>query len=135
VIRTARSRIAETLRAAAPLIVVALAATILLRFPPGQCSFYPQCPFHQYLHLLCPGCGATRALAALLRGHLAEAMHFNALITLLLPFAAAYGIASYRRFLQRSAIRWLQPPPAAVYAALGVAIVFTVIRNLPSHAF
>lgn len=134
-IRTARSRIADVLRAAAPFFVVALAATTLLRFPPEQYGFYPQCPFHQYFQLQCPGCGATRALAALLRGHLADAMHFNAFVTLLLPLAAAHCIVSHRRFLQHKAIRWPQPPPAAVYVALGMAVVFTVIRNLPAHSF
>jgi hypothetical protein len=131
VIPATHSRIANIVRAAAPLAVITLAATVLLRYPPAQNSFYPQCPIHEYLHLQCPGCGATRALAALLRGHLAEAIHFNALITLLLPFAATYGILYYRRFLQRRPLRWPQPQPAAIYASLAFIAVFTVVRNLP----
>ena len=49
------------------LLSVALATVVLLRFPPAEYSFYPRCPIFASLHLLCPGCGATRALAALLR--------------------------------------------------------------------
>ena len=39
-----RSRIADTLRTAAPPAFIALVIAILLRFPPTQYSFYPQCP-------------------------------------------------------------------------------------------
>src|ERR1700679_1874533 len=98
--------IANTLRAAPPPAVIAFAAAILLRFPPTQYSLYPQCPIHEFLHLQCPGCGTTRAIAAVLHGHFAEAMHFNALTTLLLPFVAAYGILWYHRFLLRKTHRW-----------------------------
>jgi hypothetical protein len=134
-IHTARRRIAGILRVAVPPAVVALAAILLLRFPPAQYSFYPRCPIHELLHLQCPGCGATRAVAALLHGHFIEAMNLNALITLLLPFAAAYGILCYGRLLQRNSICWPQPPPAVIYTALTLATVFTVIRNLPPHSF
>ncbi len=67
-------------------------ALLLLHFPPEQYSFYPQCPIHTYLHLQCPGCGATRALAALLHGRLTEAFHLNALLIAgVLPAAAVYA--------------------------------------------
>jgi Protein of unknown function (DUF2752) len=130
-----RSRTADILRAAAPPAIIALVAILLLRFPPAQYSFYPRCPIHEFFHLQCPGCGATRALAALLRGQLTEAINLNALMPLLLPFAAAYGIFCYSRLLQRKAFRWPQPRPAVIYAAFAVATVFTVIRNLPLHSF
>jgi hypothetical protein len=132
---TGRDRMATILRAVAPPAVIALSAAILLRYPPAQNSFYPQCPVFEYLHLQCPGCGITRALAALLRGHLAEAVHFNALVTLLLPIAAIYGVLCYRRLLQHKALRWPQPRPALIYAALALTGVFTVLRNLPRHTF
>jgi hypothetical protein len=130
---SSRSRLANSLRAAAPPAAIAFAVAILLRFPPTQNSFYPQCPIRELFDLQCPGCGATRAIAAILHGHFTEAMNLNALITLLLPFAAAYGLVCYIRFVQRKAIRWPQPTPAVVYAAFAVTAVFTVIRNLSPH--
>jgi len=111
-----------------------LTAAILLRFPPTQFSFYPQCPIYHYLHLQCPGCGATRALAALLRGHLGAALHLNALITLLIPVVASYAVVCYRHLLRREPFRWPQLPSAGIYATIVVAIVFTIARNLPHHS-
>ncbi|WP_348267976.1 DUF2752 domain-containing protein [Edaphobacter paludis] len=126
-----RSRIADTLRAATPLVIIALASVILLRFPPEQYSFYPQCPIYRYLHIECPGCGTTRALAALLHGHILEAFRLNALITSLMPPAAIYAVLCYCRFLQGKTLRLPHLPSAAVYAALAVAAAFMVVRNLP----
>lgn len=117
------------LRAAAPLAIVALAIAMLLRFPPGEYTFYPQCPIFHYLHLQCPGCGATRALAALLHGDIAEALRLNALTTLLTPFAATYAAVCYRRFLQRE-LQLPRLPHSAVYAALSLAVIFSIVRNL-----
>lgn len=134
-IPAARGRAADILRAAVPPALITFAAILLLRFPPTQYSFYPRCPLHDLLHLQCPGCGATRAVAAILRGHFMEALHFNALVTLLLPFAVAYGILCYSRLLQRKPIRMPQPRPALIYSALTVAAVFTVVRNLPTASF
>ena len=125
-----RSRVASVLRAAMPPVSILFAAAIFLRFPPEHYSFYPQCPFHQLLNLQCPGCGATRAFAALLHGDLAAAIHFNALVIAVFPLAAAYGIFAYAKYLKREPIRPPTLPSATVYAALGITLVFGVIRNL-----
>jgi hypothetical protein len=127
---SSRSRIAAVVRAAAPLACVVLAAAVLLRFPPGQYSFYPQCPIYRYLHLQCPGCGSTRAVAALLHGHIAEAMRLNALTTVLAPFAAIYAVVCYCRFLRHEAIQLPQLPQSTVYAGLAAAVLFAIVRNL-----
>ena len=130
-IRWPQGRIVIALRGAAPLALAAAAAAVLLRFPPAQSAFYPQCPIYAALHLACPGCGGTRALAALLRGHLGLALHFNALITLALPIALSYGIVCYWRLLQGKVSRWPQPPFGAIVAATSVTVIFTILRNLP----
>jgi hypothetical protein len=127
---SARSRAATISRAAAPATLLA-AGAIVLRFPPSQSAFYPQCPIYAALHLECPGCGATRALAALLHGHLNEALHYNALITLLLPFAMGYAIVCYWRLLRNESYRWPRLPTAAIYAVATVALLFSILRNLP----
>lgn len=125
-----RSRMAGVVRAIAPLAAVAIAAAVLLRFPPDRYSFYPVCPVYRYLHVQCPGCGATRALAALLHGRLTEALRLNALTTLLTPFAAMYAAVCYRRFLQCEPLQLPQLPRPAVYTSLVAAVLFAIVRNL-----
>ena len=135
ILLTRGSRFAAIVRTIAPLTIVAMVAGVLRRFPPAQYSFYPRCPIYEAFHLQCPGCGATRAIAALLQGRLSEAMHLNALVTLLLPVAAAFGVGWYWRFVRREDDRWPRIPGAPVYVVLGAAAIFTVLRNLPLQRF
>ncbi|MCL2660617.1 MAG: DUF2752 domain-containing protein [Acidobacteriaceae bacterium] len=124
------NRIAEIRRAVVPLAFVAAIAAALWRFPPERYSFYPRCLVYSLFHLQCPGCGATRALAALLQGHLYEALRFNALVTLLSPVIFGWAAVCYARFVRHQPMRWPEPPRAALYAVLGLAVLFTVARNL-----
>ncbi len=115
---------------AATLTTTTLLALLLRRFPPDQSSFYPTCPIHQLIGLLCPGCGATRALAALLHGSLTEAWHSNALIVLLLPVALACALSAYSRAATGRPIRWPHPPATILYPLFALVGVFTLLRNL-----
>ena len=131
------------LRAVAPVAMVALAVAVLLRFPPAEYGFYPQCPVYALLHLQCPGCGATRALAALLQGNVMEALRLNALATVMACPGSVYAGICYYRYLRDSlrsdlggllrgeAFRWPQLPAGSLYAALVVAGAFAILRNLP----
>ena len=105
--------------------VLLLAATLLC-FPAAQFHFYPQCPIHLIFGIECPGCGSTRAYAALLSGHLREALRLNALTVCALPVLAAGGVL---RCLWPRVFRALRSP-ALVYAGFAVALLFTVARNL-----
>lgn len=120
-----RRTAAHALLAAALLLCAAL-----YFYPPARAGLYPACPIHRIFGIACPGCGATRALAALLHGRVVEAMRMNALFVLLLPFALACAMESYRRALRPGSFRWPQPPAPAVYATLGAAVIFTLARNL-----
>lgn len=120
-----RRIVAHSLFAAAVLI-----GTTLLFDPPERASFYPACPVHQYLGILCPGCGATRALSTLLHCQFREALRLNPLFVLLLPALLVLAIESYRRALRSGSFRWPQPPAPALYITLIAAAVFTVARNL-----
>jgi hypothetical protein len=118
------------LSAAAPPAVLLATAAVFLVFPPAQYSFYPQCPVYHYLHILCPGCGATRALAALLHGQIVEALRLNPLTTLLTPVAMIYMAVHCRRVFKGQSFSWPHPSPSAIYATLAVASLFAIVRNL-----
>lgn len=125
----ARSRFVFLAQAAAPVFLLLTAVAVLLRFPPAQHSFYPLCPIRQYFGILCPGCGATRALAALLRGHVHEALRLNALFVLILPILGGYAVSCYLKLIAHKPLRWPQPPPVAIYITLAAAMIFTIARN------
>jgi hypothetical protein len=72
-------------------------------------------------------------MAALLHGRLDEAVHWNAMVVVLLPFAAVFFGLSYWRALQKQEFHWPGVPDAALKLALVVAAVFTVVRNLPAR--
>jgi membrane-bound acyltransferase YfiQ involved in biofilm formation len=113
-------------------LATAIAGYVLRRFPPTTSSFYPRCPVFTWLHLYCPGCGGTRALAALLHGRLIEAMHWNAMVVLLLPFATFYFVASYWRAIRRADFQWPNVSSTSLAVILVCVGIFTVLRNLPA---
>lgn len=126
------SSILQTRHARIPYGAFATAAglTILYLFAPSRYSFYPRCPFFALTHLLCPGCGGTRALYDLLHLNLAGALHYNALVTALTPVVLAWmgwgWVRVWRYHVSFPAVPW----PRTTAAVLGtVAILFAVIRD------
>ena len=104
------------------------AAATLYRFPPHDYPFYPRCPFFALTHHYCPGCGATRALSALLHGHLSDALHFNAAVTLLFPLALACFAAIYWTALRHNRLEWPRLPAWTWKFALASTAVFGIAR-------
>ena len=98
------------LLAALGLLLGALAGTV----------WQPGCPVRAGTGLKCPGCGAGRAMEALLRGDAAGAMYWNAL---LLPLIVLLVVAGFRK-------PWSWPG----WLALGATgLAFAVVRNLPFY--
>jgi Protein of unknown function (DUF2752) len=102
---------------------------VVYNLPPAEHSFYPRCPFYAATHWMCPGCGGTRAFYELLHLNLRWALHYNALVTVLLPVALIW-VAScccqacrYDRF---PPVPW----PRSVAVGLGIlSLSFAVARN------
>ena len=110
------------------------AGTVIYFFNPSTHGFYPVCLFHKLTGLNCPGCGATRACHALLHGDLTTALRDNALFVLL-------PVAGLLRGGWLAVVRWRREPSGAlvsgnwVWALLFIALVFSVLRNLPAFSF
>ncbi len=121
----------------AVIIVTALAlagAAMVFVFNPATHAFYPVCQFHRLTGLECPGCGTTRAAYALLHGNFSAALRDNALFVLTLGALAARGTwFGWNHFRGRVNGEFFQVK--FLWLLLAAAIVFTVLRNLPSFAF
>jgi hypothetical protein len=110
------------------------AGAVLYFFNPSTHGFYPVCEFHQLTGLNCPGCGGTRAVYQLLHGHVLRALEDNALAVLSLAGLAGRGAwFETQRFLRRPTRPFL--PPEFFWPLLVMAVVFTVLRNLPAFSF
>jgi hypothetical protein len=126
---------ANTRFAAIVLAVTAagIAATVFF-FNPAAHQFYPVCQFHRLTGLNCPGCGMTRALYALLHGHFSMALRDNALLVFALVAAAVRGVwFGAKKFRGQEPGEFIRTK--FLWPLLVVALVFTVLRNLPAFAF
>ncbi len=69
-------------------------------------------------------------MAALLQGRIDEALRWNALFVVALPFLAAYAGSVYWRMLGGAAFRWPQLSRAGVYGCVALAVLFGVARDI-----
>jgi len=109
-------------------VLVAAGGVFLLAalriFDPSTSSIFPPCPTNALTSLHCPGCGTLRALHALLRGDLGEALSQNALAVIFLPILPiAYF---FPKFFRRPAV------PAII---LAIFIVYAILRNTRAFSF
>ena len=116
--------------AVAAMVGGAVVLCAALAFYPRLAEALPACPVHQYLGLLCPGCGGTHALLALLHGRVRDALHANAMLVLLVPAGIWFSVENCRRALRGTEFRWPHVPARAVYVLLFCASLFTVARNI-----
>lgn len=87
------------------------------------------CPTKALLGVDCPICGATRAVAAMGRLQLGQALDHNVLLALAVPLVV---VVWARWWWQRTGrtVHPLQPPRWAWVALGAAAVAFTVVRNL-----
>lgn len=121
----------------APVVVgaAALGTCVLVRaLDPVDEGNPPICPFKMMTGHDCPGCGATRALNALLHGDVVTAADHNLLFVLALPVAVvAFGLWTARRLGLRAPEL---PRPRGWLPAAAVLIgVFWALRLLPWEPF
>lgn len=115
------------------------ATAFLYAVDPNQHAVYPQCLLYNATGIYCAGCGATRALYALLHGRVLDALHDNALFLAALPLilyvAAPYILNAWHAnawpkiFLDE---RKLMPRAILFFI---VMMAFAVLRNLPGVPF
>ncbi len=125
---TPRARRALVVACAAAGCAVVL-ALVYAYDPSTTKGLFPPCIFHWATGLQCPGCGATRAMHALLHGDVRTAFAFNPLFVVALPFALAWGVREAISILAAAPAR-RRLSPRAVGVTIVVLIAYGVVRNI-----
>ena len=90
----------------------------------------PLCPFHAVTGAWCPLCGGLRAVASLAHGDVAAALHDNVLVVASVPVVMTLWLLSVLRPRRRSRIG-----RRSTLGIVALAVLFTVVRNLPAGEF
>jgi hypothetical protein len=94
------------------------------------------CIVHLLTGLYTPGCGAGRALSALLRFKIAEAIDYNVLFVLALPFIAYYFLSEYLKIVVgRYVIPQIKMSFKGYFIVITVFLIFGIVRNFPFMPF
>jgi hypothetical protein len=115
------------------------ATAFLYAVDPVRHAVYPQCFLYNSTGIYCAGCGATRAVHALLHGRVLDALHDNVLFVTALPLLL-YMIGSHTlEAWQRNAWPAI-PGDGRTWGKRGLGIFFVLIafmalRNLPGWPF
>ncbi len=93
----------------------------------------PPCLIHRVTGYLCPACGTTRMLSALLHLDFAAALRLNPFMLFFLPAAAVWLLLEAARYVGGKPPLLYRRWAAALWAAvLCIAVVFAVWRNFPA---
>ena len=112
------------------LAAVAAAFAYVTAVDPNDPGHYPVCPLFGLTGLYCPGCGGLRSAHAVAHGDLATALQANAPAVLGYAVFAVLWTVWVIRAARGRPMR-VDPPPAVLWTAGGLLLVFTVLRNTP----
>ena len=115
-------------------LAMVFVVALLWQFDPNQAGNpLPPCPSRWLTGLHCPGCGATRALHALLHGDIEKALSMNVVFVMALPIVILLILQQANLLaarLQKTARFFSDARPWA-----WLLISFAVLRNLPWYPF
>lgn len=114
--------------ATAAFVAVAAIVTYTL-VDPALSKWMPKCFFYQVTGWHCPGCGAQRALHAMLHGHITEAWDFNPFIFFIVPAAIVLGLVEAFRSRIPGVYRTVYRPSTFIII-LFIIVSWTVLRNI-----
>lgn len=118
------------------LIVCIALSLVYYNFNPEKYNFFPECPFHKFLHLDCPGCGSQRAVHSLLHGDIKQAADYNVMLVISMPFLVAHLLLQLLTcFTNRNYNLKIWHNPLTPKIIFVVVLIFWIFRNLPYEPF
>lgn len=116
-------------------LAIPFVVTALIVFPPSKYPIYLPCPMYAWTGYHCAGCGSTRAVRALVVGDFYQALAYNPLFVVCLPVLVVFVIRRAVAKSQGDKRPFVTIPNWLVWPAVGLVIVYTILRNIPTPMF
>ena len=104
---------------------------VFYNFNPQNSIYFLKCPIYYFTGYLCPGCGSQRAIHELLHLNIKKAFEYNALFVTVTPYvilAIVLNTKPLRNYFPKTRKFFFNPQ--AILVLLGIAVVFSVYRNI-----
>ena len=108
------------------LAAAAVAALLLMKRLGGLIP----CPIRKLTGLNCPGCGNTRAFAALMQGRFMDSLRLNYAYTAQYDYLFAVYLRGAKSYVRRGRVSLNPKHPVPEYAFLGLLLAWGVVRNI-----
>lgn len=89
-----------------------------------------ECRFKEATGLYCPGCGGTRAVRALLSGHLIRSFVYHPFVPYCIFMWTVYEGSHLLEMLHTPGIKGMRFREAYVYIGIGILLVNWMIKNI-----
>ncbi|MFL6375392.1 MAG: DUF2752 domain-containing protein [Pyrinomonadaceae bacterium] len=119
--------------AAASVVGIAGASTMVAAYDPTQVHFFPVCPLFALTGLACPGCGLTRGFHALFQGDVATAFGFNALFPVWAIVIGYVWLSLVVYAMRGKGLPMWPTNPTFLWTFMILLLVFGVVRNIPVY--
>lgn len=111
-------------------LAIIICAVLLYCVNPVGSTFAPKCAFKLITGYDCPGCGAQRAIHALLHGHWAEALSYNYFMIYSVPYFMAVVFTEYAvKGKHQWQLRRIFEGKAAITLYIVLFIAWGIVRN------
>ena len=92
-------------------------------------SFLPECYFHKYTGYFCFGCGSTRAVRELLKGHFLKSGYYNMNIPYLFLIFSYFMISYSTMIITKGKIQCMKIRPVHGYIVILISVIQFLIKN------
>lgn len=89
----------------------------------------PGCVFYTVTGYYCPGCGGTRAVAALLKGRIFTSLYYHPFVLYMAVYYAAYEGSHTLSIMTNRKVRGFRFCPLYFYVGIGLIIVQWAVKN------
>lgn len=93
------------------------------------------CLVNRIFKIYCPGCGVTRMFVALFQGDIQAAAKYNLFVLVFLIPALIFALVRLIKFAKNGDTKYNKVEMALIIFTAICAIVFTVLRNIPTFSF